>query len=448
MFGKRSFPLWWSLSLFAIVLLLPAESPDEVINPRRASGSYVSDQGGMLAGAYVKMIDAVCHDLAARTGVELAVVTVHDLGDLPIDEFAEKVFRRFGIGAAGKDNGLLLICSRNDRKVRLEVGYGLEAAIPDAKASRLLEGVGLAYLKAGFFGRGLFMTVRDIAGAAAIASGAGMFIAEPTTWPAEAAPATPLAAPVRPGKAGWNPVRSSLGFAAGLLGFALLGLAWTLLRFSLARGRAARGKVIGRIKVPIIVVWTAAVVFFFLILGFGKEFFPPFVAMLAAPGLATTAQLVTSRLLKRRLASYHLPCKVCGEPMTMVDDNQDEPFLTEEQAAEERAGGMDYEFWHCAGCGAGEHLAIRLGRAGKCPQCGRRTLTSSTVTLQVATREEGGKERITETCLNPKCGYRKVRERGTPKVPSPGSPSSGIGRSSSASFGGGRSGGGGASRGF
>jgi uncharacterized protein len=436
------------LLLAATRLPLGAEKVEDVLDPQRASNGFITDGGGVLAPGYVTLINDVCRVLREKTSIELAVVTVGDLGGLPIEDFAVRLFQRFAIGAAGKDNGLLLICSRDDRTVRLEVGYGLEAVIPDALASRLLERSGLAHLKAGYFGRGLFMAVRDIAGTAATAAGKGFFIAEPTTWPAEAKAPTPLARPAAEKKKGWDPVLSSLYFGAGLLGFAALGLAWTLLRFRRARGKAARGKAIGGAKLPTILAWIAATISFFFILGFGGRFLPPFIAMLAAPGLATAGQLLASRLLKRRLASYRLPCAACAAAMDMVDDSRDEQFLTPEEAAEEKAGGMDYEFWRCPQCGAEESLKVKLNKAAQCPQCKRRTLTSNYVTMVAATKEQGGRTRVIETCLNPKCNFSKIREHSTARLSSPSSSPGGSSRPSSGSFGGGRSGGGGASRKF
>jgi uncharacterized protein len=436
------------LLLGAMLLPLGAEKVEDVLDPQRASNGFISDGGGVLAPGYVTLINDVCRVLREKTTIELAVVTVGDLGGLPIEDFAVSLFKRFAIGAAGKDNGLLLLCSRDDRAVRLEVGYGLEANIPDALASRLLERSGLVHLQAGLFGRGLFMAVRDIAGTAATAAGKGFIIAEPTTWPAEAVAPTPLARPAVKEKKSWDPVLSSLYFAVGLLAFAFMGLGWTLLRFGRARGKAARGKVIGGAKVPTILAWIAAAISFFFILGFGGSFLPPFIAMLAAPGLATAGQLLASRLLKRRLASYRLPCAACGAAMDMVDDSRDEQFLTPEEVAEEKAGGMDYEFWRCPKCGAEESLKVKLNKASQCPQCKRRSLTSNCVTMVAATKEQGGRARVIETCLNPKCNFSKIREHSTPRLSSPSPASGGSSRSASGSFGGGRSGGGGASKKF
>jgi uncharacterized protein len=441
--------LVFGLLLWGLVILpLGAENVEQVVNPRQASGSYVSDNGGVLAPEYIRMIDAVCRELQAKTTVELAVVTVGDLGGLEIEEFAEKLFRHFGIGVAGKDNGLLLLCSRTDRAVRLEVGYGLEPDIPDALTSRLLDEKAVPFLAKGAYGQGLFAAARAIALAAAGSSGTTLTLPEPAAWPAEAAPPAPLAQPLPKKKKGWDPLLSSLYFAAGLMGFAGLGLAWTLRRYGKARGRAARFNAAGGVG-PISIAWTAAVAGFVLLLVKSGGLLASLASMTVVPGLATAGQLLLARTLRRRLASYRLPCPSCGLPMEMVSDSEDDKFLSTEEAAEEKAGGMDYEFWHCPKCGADEKLAVKLGKAAKCPQCGRRTLTSSTTTLAAATASQGGRVRVTETCLNSKCNYSKTREHDTPRLSSPSSgSSSGASRSSSGSFGGGRSGGGGASKHF
>ncbi len=437
--------LWLLLALGAALLPLQGERPEEVLNPRKASGAYVSDGGGVLSPAYVGMIDGICRELQSKATVEMAVVTVGDLGGLGIEEFAEKVFRRFAIGARGRDNGLLLLCSRDDRFVRLEVGYGLEADIPDALASRLLERNAITHLQAGRFGRGLFLAARDVAVQAA--GDVSLTIADPASWPAEAPPPKPKNFPQPKKKGKWDPLRASLYFGGGILAFALLAVALTVTRFNRARGRAARARIAGGTPASVILAWIGGVISFFLVLGFGRDFLTPFVSMLAAPGLATFGRLFTGRILKRKVDSYHLSCTKCGAAMDMAADSEDDVMLSTEEAAEEKAGGMDYEFWRCPKCGADEKLAIKLGKACKCPQCQRRALTSSTMTLVAATKEHGGRTRTTETCLNPKCNYSKTRENSTPRLSSPRSSSSGS-RSSLGSFGGGRSGGGGASRKF
>jgi len=426
---------------------LCAEKVEEVVNPRRALGSYVSDSVGVLGPEYVRLIDAICRDLQAKTTVELAVVTVGDLNGMVVEDFAEKLFRRFAIGVAGKDNGLLLLCSRDDRAVRIEVGYGLEGTVTDAQASHILDINSVPYLRNGLFGRGLFLAARELAKTAALADGVALDIAEPSPWPEQVMPPAPLLRREGPKKKSWDPLQASLYFGVGLLGLAGLGLAWTIRRYGKARGRAARYKAAGGIG-PISVAWTAAVAGFVLLMVKSGGLLASLASMTAVPGLATAGQLLLARSLRRRLSSYRLPCETCGAAMDLVPEDQDDQLLAEEEAAEERAGGMDYELWRCPKCHADEKLAVKLNKAQACPQCKRRTLKSSSVTLVAATREQGGRTRVSETCLNPKCGYSKVREQDTPRLSSPSSSSGGSSHSSSGSFGGGRSGGGGASKHF
>ncbi len=183
--------------------------------------------------------------------------------------------------------------------------------------------------------------------------------------------------------------------------------------------------------------------------GFGAT-----ILSLLAPAAVTLGQGYMRGALKRRLDRYHLPCRQCGKGMALTPEDKDDEFLTVEEAAEERAGGMDYEIWTCPSCSHQERLSAKMGKARECPQCKRRTLRESTTTLEAATHSHGGRIRVDKTCLNPKCRFKESRERSTPKLASPSTSSSGSWSSHSSSsgshssFGGGRSGGGGASRHF
>jgi uncharacterized protein len=73
-----------------------------------------------------------------ETTNQVVVLTINDLGYETIEEYANGVFNRNKLGQAGKDNGILILFSKNDREVRIEVGYGLESYITDAVASRII----------------------------------------------------------------------------------------------------------------------------------------------------------------------------------------------------------------------------------------------------------------------------------------------------------------------
>ena len=77
--------------------------------------------------------------LEQTSGDQLVVVTVPDLQGVPIEDYGYQLGRQWGIGQKGKDNGVLLLIAQDERKVRIEVGYGLEGALPDAIAANIIQ---------------------------------------------------------------------------------------------------------------------------------------------------------------------------------------------------------------------------------------------------------------------------------------------------------------------
>jgi uncharacterized protein len=111
-------------------------------------------------------------EIEQKTSAEVAVVTVRDLGGGSIDDYASRLFEKWGIGKKGKDNGVMLIAAIDDRKVRIEVGYGLEGILPDGKCGEILDTYVLPRFKAGDYGKGLAAGAAEIA--RAIAKDAGV----------------------------------------------------------------------------------------------------------------------------------------------------------------------------------------------------------------------------------------------------------------------------------
>lgn len=98
----------------------------------------VNDFAGVLTPAQKESLEARCRQLREKTGAELAVVTLKSLEGEQIDDFAAGLFKQWGIGQKDRDNGVLLLVALDDRKARIEVGYGLEEILPDALAGRVL----------------------------------------------------------------------------------------------------------------------------------------------------------------------------------------------------------------------------------------------------------------------------------------------------------------------
>lgn len=435
-----------------------------VPNPLATTGKFVGDNAGVLGPAYLDLIDAVCVRLRNATGAELAVVTVRDLGGTPPEDFSERLFKRFGIGEKGKDNGLLLLFALDDRAVRFEVGYGLESVITDALAGRLLDDQAMPFFARGEYGRGLFAVAKAAAEAVAGASGVTLGLSDPPVWPEQPRPAAvdtsgkkaPVSAAT--GKRGHYlpPVVPGI-LAAVVAGLTGLWILFALRRFGRARSRIQKFVAAGSGIGFLILMWMAAITILIVLLG-GKSSAFSILLFGLSPTLSSFLWSATRRRMRERAASYRLPCSSCGSPMDLIPDDVDDAQLSVPEAAEEKAGGMDYEVWTCPQCRAREMFAVTHSKASACPSCHRRTLVRTHEVLEAATTTHGGRERITDECRNPECGYAKTWERETARiVPAPvssgssgsgGSSLHGSSGSSRSSFGGGRSGGGGATRRF
>jgi uncharacterized protein len=95
---------------------------------------YVTDLAGIIPSATQQRLESLCSELQHKTGAQLAIVTVRSLDDRPVEDYAVDLFKYLGVGAKKENTGVLLLLAPNDRKYRVEVGYGLEPIINDARA--------------------------------------------------------------------------------------------------------------------------------------------------------------------------------------------------------------------------------------------------------------------------------------------------------------------------
>jgi len=122
---------------------------------------YVSDFAGVIDAGSRQRIDAYCAAVEKATGAQLALVTIPELGGEPVEDVANLLFRKWGIGKKGENNGALLLLSVRDRRSRLEVGYGLEPILPDGAAGALLREMRPA-LKVGNYGEAMLVAAHQI----------------------------------------------------------------------------------------------------------------------------------------------------------------------------------------------------------------------------------------------------------------------------------------------
>lgn len=130
--------------LFFCFILMPVKA-FEVVKPTKEF--YVNDYANILSNGTEEYIIDKSVALNNVDGTQIVVVTVPNLGDASLEDYAYKLFQEFGIGDKDKDNGLLLLLALEERKFRVEVGNGLEGILPDGKTGRFQDKYIIPYLK-------------------------------------------------------------------------------------------------------------------------------------------------------------------------------------------------------------------------------------------------------------------------------------------------------------
>jgi uncharacterized protein len=138
----------------AVLLLLAGAfvRADVAVPPLSAR---VTDLTGTLSGEAVTRIEAKLADLQTRKGSQIAVLIVPSTAPEEIEQFSIRVEDAWKLGRKGVDDGAYLIVAKNDRRVRIEVGYGLEGALPDAIANRIITETITPHFKLGDYDGGV-----------------------------------------------------------------------------------------------------------------------------------------------------------------------------------------------------------------------------------------------------------------------------------------------------
>jgi uncharacterized protein len=130
--------------------------------PAKPQG-WVSDFAGIMSETIKSQIDVQLAEVKKSTGAEIAVVTVTSLEGMSVEEYAVKLFKKWGIGEKGRDNGVLFLIAPTERKARIEVGYGLEPVITDGRAGEIIRETVIPFFKAGDYDEGILQGSMRIA---------------------------------------------------------------------------------------------------------------------------------------------------------------------------------------------------------------------------------------------------------------------------------------------
>jgi uncharacterized protein len=138
--------------LITLIALFPAWGSDKFPAPQ----GLINDFADIIPLSYEEKMDFLVREVLKETGATLTVVTFKDIKGSNIDEFTNMLYERWGVGKKGEDRGIMILLALKERKIRIEVGYGLEGIIPDGLAGQIRDQAMIPYLKKGEYGRGLF----------------------------------------------------------------------------------------------------------------------------------------------------------------------------------------------------------------------------------------------------------------------------------------------------
>jgi uncharacterized protein len=148
----RVIPFLLPLSALAILSGFFHASVDARTVP--AYHGYVNDYANMISPVTEAKLISTIHDFERSDSTQIAVLTIDSLEGDPLEDFSIRVVDDWKVGWKGKDNGVLLLVARQDRKIRIEVGRGLEGVLTDLLAGRIIDTIISPSFKKGRFDEG------------------------------------------------------------------------------------------------------------------------------------------------------------------------------------------------------------------------------------------------------------------------------------------------------
>jgi len=147
--------------LFSILMLSVTAFGSEAQFP--SPTGFVNDYAGILTADQKQALDQITQSLKQTNGAELAIAIVDSVEPLDPKLYAVKIFEKWKIGEKGKDNGVLVLLAMKERRIEIEVGYGLEGVLPDALAGQILDDYAVPNFREGKMGEGVIAAAKAVA---------------------------------------------------------------------------------------------------------------------------------------------------------------------------------------------------------------------------------------------------------------------------------------------
>lgn len=355
-------------------------TPDEIVNPNISDRRvYISDPGNLVSPAIKAQVNEELYNLRKSTGAEVVVAVIPSIGDMPIEDFSEKLFTKWGVGKSDKDNGVLILIAPEQRRARITTGYGVEGVLPDISAKKIIDRSIVSHMREDDLDGAVAASVNDVVTVLSDPVAAEELKSnEKDAWERGADALSP------------DTFINFLWYVAVFFFLCSIGLFLYDLFSSKGKERYSRAMVWHRHRMA---YWILAV----CSLGMG----------------IITALLAEWRY--RKLRNSPIKCPTCGTKMKKLNEEEDNEYLNAAQDLEEQLKTVDYDVWVCPDCGTVERFPFRAKQMKytECPSChtvAMRLVRDHTV-VPPTTRREGVGEKIYE------CEYCRNQNRKRYSIP-------------------------------
>lgn len=157
-YGRRG----WAVGFAVVIGMLLTLSLAQAEVPVPSLATRVTDLTATLSPAQRQDMEAELAAFEQRKGVQIAVLLVPTTAPETIEQYSIRVVDKWRLGRKGVDDGLLLLVAKNDRTLRIEVGYGLEGVVPDAIANRIVQEIIIPHFREGDFAAGVQAGVKQL----------------------------------------------------------------------------------------------------------------------------------------------------------------------------------------------------------------------------------------------------------------------------------------------
>ncbi len=124
---------------------------------------FIADNANIVSESNKRALNQILLELQDKTKADVVLVTLKSLDNRPIEDISLEIGRQYKIGDKKLNNGAVILVAPNDRKARIEVGYGLEGILPDSKAGRILDNYMIPYFREGNYEKGTVAGVLAVA---------------------------------------------------------------------------------------------------------------------------------------------------------------------------------------------------------------------------------------------------------------------------------------------